>query len=311
MLAVVFPGQGSQAIGMATDFAREHAAARQVLEEADDAFGGPLSRLIAEGPESELQRTEITQPAIVAASIAMYRVIEPRLPEAPAFFAGHSLGEYSALVAAGGLALGDAVRLVRRRGALMQEAVPRGAGEMAAVIGLSGDEVARVCAATDGVVGPANFNSPEQTVIAGAAQAVQAAVAALKQAGARRVVSLAVSAPFHCELMRPAMEKLTGELAECDFRDLRRPVIANVDAEPYEKADEARARLREQVCAPVRWVDGVRRMVASGVKAQLEIGPGKVLSGLAARIERGLARANVATLEDVDAALAVVDGAAA
>lgn len=306
MLAVVFPGQGSQAVGMSTDFAAAHPAAREVFEEADEAFGGPLSKLIAEGPESELQRTEITQPAIVTASIAAWRVVEPQLGGPPAFFAGHSLGEYSALVAAGGLTLGDAVRLVRRRGAFMQEAVPQGQGEMAAVMGLTNEEVARTCASIDGVVAPANLNSPSQTVIAGAADAVQAAIAKLKQAGAKRVVPLAVSAPFHSALMRPAMLKLSAELASCPFAEQRVPVVSNVDAAPYTSPDVARERLREQVCAPVRWVELVRTMRSAGVSVQLEVGPGKVLSGLAARIDRGLARASVATTDEVAPALAAV-----
>ncbi|MEE9280880.1 MAG: ACP S-malonyltransferase [Myxococcota bacterium] len=309
MLAVVFPGQGSQAVGMARDFVRAEPAARQVLEEADAAFGGSLSKLIAEGPESELQQTEVTQPAILAASIAIYRAIEPRLPAPPAFFAGHSLGEYSALVAAGGLSLGEAVKLVRHRGALMQDAVPSGEGEMAAILGLASEQVAAVCAEVDGVVAPANFNSPAQTVIAGAREPVQAACERLRAAGARRVVGLAVSAPFHCELMAPAMEKLGPALADASFSDLRVPVISNVTAEPYRTAAEARERLRDQVCAPVRWVDCVKRLVDDGVRALLEVGPGKVLSGLAARIDSELVRANVEKLGDVDGALARVTGA--
>ncbi len=296
---------------MATDFAAAHESARRVFEEADEAFGGPLSRLIAEGPESELQKTEITQPAIVTASIAIYRVIEPQLPEPPAFFAGHSLGEYSALVAAGGLSLRDAVRLVRRRGSFMQQAVPQGVGGMAAIIGLSGDEVASACAAVGGVVAPANFNAPQQTVIAGEAAAVQAAGEALKEAGARRVVALQVSAPFHCELMAPAMEKLAAELAECGFSAQQIPVVSNVDARPYTAPDVARERLREQVCSPVRWVDCVKHLVDSGVRVELEVGPGNVLSGLAARIDRGLARASIGKLDEVEAALVSVGEALA
>ena len=306
MFAVVFPGQGSQAVGMAADFADAHAEARQVLEEADDAFGGPLSSWLRKGPEERLRRTEVTQPAILAASLAIYRVLEPRLPSPPALFAGHSLGEYSALVAAGALDLGAAVALVRQRGALMQQAVPEGQGAMLAVMGLDGAEVARVCATIEGPVAPANLNSPVQTVIAGSAEHVAAAGKALKQAGAKRVIELDVSAPFHTELMAPAMEKLTPVLAETSFRDARAPIVSNVTAEPYQKADDARARLREQVCAPVRWVECVQRLIADGARLQLEVGPGKVLSGLAARIDRSLARANVATLSDLDPALTAV-----
>jgi [acyl-carrier-protein] S-malonyltransferase len=304
MLAVVFPGQGSQTIGMAMDFVRAHAEARAAVDEADTAFGGGLRRLLESGPALELARTEVTQPAILAASIAIWRVVEPRLPCAPVLFAGHSLGEYSAIVAAGGLPLADAVRLVRRRGALMQEAVPEGEGAMAAIVGLEAALVARICAETDGVVAPANFNSPVQTVIAGRRAAVLLAGERMTAAGAKRVIALEVSAPFHCELMAPAMEKLMPELEAARFSELRVPVLSNVDAQPYRSAALARARLREQVCAPVRWVECVQRLVTSGVKLELEVGPGKVLSGLAAKIDRALGRANVEKLEDLDGALA-------
>ncbi|MEX2207595.1 MAG: ACP S-malonyltransferase [Myxococcota bacterium] len=304
MLAVVFPGQGSQTVGMAMDFARAHAEARAALDEADAAFGGGLLRRLESGPASDLARTEITQPAILAASIAIWRVVEPRLPSAPVLFAGHSLGEYSALVAAGGLPLGEAVRLVRRRGALMQEAVPEGEGAMAAVLGLDPAEVTRICAEVDGVVAPANFNSPVQTVIAGRRQAVSLACERMSAAGAKRVVALDVSAPFHCELMAPAMEKLAPELEAARFTELRVPVVSNVDAQPYTSAALARTRLREQVCAPVRWVDCVKQLVSTGATLELEVGPGKVLSGLAAKIDRALGRANVEKLEDLDASLA-------
>jgi [acyl-carrier-protein] S-malonyltransferase len=304
MFAVVFPGQGSQSVGMALDFARAFGEARAVLDEAEAAFGGGLLGRIEKGPESELARTEITQPAILSASIAIWRVVEKRLPRLPSLFAGHSLGEYSALVAAGGLPLGDAVKLVRRRGALMQEAVPEGEGAMAAVMGLDAEAIARVCAGVDGVVAPSNFNSPAQTVIAGRRAAVSAAGEALLAAGAKRVIPLDVSAPFHCELMASAMEKLTPELAAAHFADWRTPVVANVDAKPYREAAQARARLREQVCAPVRWVECVQALVGSGARVQLEVGPGKVLSGFAAKIDRALGRANVEKVEDLEPALA-------
>jgi len=304
MLAVVFPGQGSQTVGMALDFARAEAVARAALDEADAAFGGGLLARIEKGPESELARTEITQPAILSASIAIWRVVAAKLPRPPALFAGHSLGEYSAVVAAGGLPLADAVKLVRRRGALMQEAVPEGEGAMAAVLGLDPDAITRVCSEVGGVVAPANYNSPVQTVIAGRREAVSAAEKALLAAGAKRVVPLDVSAPFHCELMKSAMEKLTPELAAAGFRDFATPVIANVDARPYTTAADARAKLREQVCAPVRWVACTQALLAAGAKLQLEVGPGKVLSGLAAKIDRALGRANVEKLEDLAPALA-------
>jgi [acyl-carrier-protein] S-malonyltransferase len=306
MYAIVFPGQGSQSVGMASDFCREYSAARAVLAEADEALGAPLSRWIAEGPEALLRRTEITQPAILAASLAAYRVLEPRLARPPAHLAGHSLGEYTALVAAGALSLSDAVRLVRRRGQLMQEAVPEGTGAMSAVLGLPGEAVARVCAELSGSVAPANFNAPEQTVIAGLASDVELAEAALREAGARRVIRLEVSAPFHCALMRPAMEKLAPLLAETGFCEAGVPVVSNVTAEPYRAPREARERLRQQVCAPVRWVSCVQRMQGDGVRLLVEVGPGSVLSGLAARIDRSLQRAHVAVPTDLAAAEAAV-----
>lgn len=311
MYSVVFPGQGSQAVGMAVDFAGAHPAAREVFEQADAAFGGGLAKLIQEGPEAELRRTEVTQPAILTASIAIWRALESRLPAPPTLFAGHSLGEYSALVAAGALALGDAVKLVRRRGALMQQAVPEGEGAMSAILGLAPERVAEVCAGVDGSVAPANFNTPVQTVIAGSAAAVAAAGEALTAAGAKRVIPLEVSAPFHCELMAPAAEQLAAVLAETAFEDAHTPVVSNVTAEPYTAAADARDLLHRQVCASVRWVEGVARQQQAGVRLQLEVGPGKVLSGMAAKIERGLGRANVERLDDVDKALAAVEEACA
>ena len=306
MLAVVFPGQGSQAIGMALDFARAHDAARETFKEAEEAFGGGLLERIESGPAEELARTEITQPAVLAASVAIWRCVEPRLPAPAGIFAGHSLGEYAALVAAGGLPLGDAVRLVRRRGAFMQDAVPAGEGEMLAVMGLEASAVAAACAEVEGPVAPANLNSPVQTVIAGARDAVRAAGENCKAAGAKRVVPLPVSAPFHCELMRPAAERLAPELGAAPFRDWERPVVSNVSARAYTRAEDARRLLYEQVCSPVRWVECVGALAAAGATAQLEVGPGKVLSGLAARIDRRLPRANVETLDDLEPALATL-----
>lgn len=288
---------------MSLDFAERHPEARAVFEEADDALALPLSRWVAEGDVEHLRRTEVAQPAILTASLAVFRAVEPRLPKEIRFFAGHSLGEYAALVAAGALELADAVRLVRRRGQLMQQAVPEGHGAMAAVIGLSGDDVARVCAAIAAPVAPANFNSPVQTVIAGSAEAVAKACAELEKAGAKRIVPLEVSAPFHCELMQPAMQALTAPLADTPFSNARVPVISNVTAEPYVDPETARKLLREQVCAPVRWVGCVERMKAGGARVQLEVGPGSVLSGLVARIDRALVRAHISELGDVETAL--------
>ncbi len=291
---------------MGMDFSVAHPAAREVFQEADQAFGGPLSKWIAEGPEESLRRTEITQPAILTASIAAYRVLDPQLPARPSLLAGHSLGEYTALVAGGGLCLADAVRLVRRRGAFMQEAVREGEGAMAAIMGLDGLSIARICAETRGRVAPANFNTPVQTVIAGEVKAVEEAREALLAAGAKRAVTLDVSAPFHCEMMAPAVARLEEVLAETRFQDVKVPVVSNVTARSYQTADEARTLLREQVCAPVRWLDGIRYQIEAGVALQLEVGPGTALSGMAAKIDRRLRRANVSVLEDVEPALARV-----
>jgi [acyl-carrier-protein] S-malonyltransferase len=311
VLALVFPGQGSQEVGMASDFCARYPLARQTLEEADDALGWPLSRRIAEGPEEELRRTEVQQPAVLAASIAMYRVLVSELSDTPVCLAGHSLGEYTALVAAGALELADALRLVQQRGALMQEAVPEGRGEMAAVLGIGSDAVERACAEAGGAVTPANYNAPEQTVIAGERDAVRAAGELAKKAGARRVLTLPVSAPFHCPLMRPAMEKLAPILAETPFLDLRAPVVSNVTAEPYRQGSEARELLRQQVCAPVQWVRGVRQLRALGARVVVEVGPGKVLTGLVGRIEPELVRASLPDVESLARVHAALAGARA
>ncbi len=311
MLAVVFPGQGAQEIGMAMEFVRAFPEARAVFEEVDQATGLPLSRWIERGPAEVLQRTEIAQPAILAASLAIYRVLEPRIEGRIAYLAGHSLGEYSALVVAGALGLGDAACLVRRRGTLMQEAVPEGEGGMIAVLGLSGEEVVRVCASVEGAVSPANFNGPRQTVVAGEREALAAAAAALEAAGASKLIRLPVSAPFHCSLMTRAQEKLAPALTETCFWNARVPVISNVTAQAYTSLEDARALLREQVCAPVRWVDCVQTLVRAGVRVQLEVGPGRVLSGLAPKIEPGLVCASVEKPDDLEGALARVEEALA
>jgi [acyl-carrier-protein] S-malonyltransferase len=305
LLALLFPGQGSQEVGMGRDVCEASPAARAVFERADAALGLPLSRLCFEGPEEELLRTEIQQPALLTTSIALLRALEEQGPLAPAFVLGHSLGEYTALVAAGALAFEDGVTLVHARGRFMQEAVPPGRGAMAAVLGLGAEAVAEACREaareTGAVVSPANLNAPEQTVIAGEAHAVERASALAKAAGARRTVPLPVSAPFHCALMRPAAEKLGAELARVRFAAPSPPVISNVEAEP--NADPARIPwlLAEQVTAPVRFVDCVRRLAALGVRQVLEVGPGGVLTGLVARIERGLERERVGTLAELRA----------
>ncbi|HSS45134.1 MAG TPA: ACP S-malonyltransferase [Thermoanaerobaculia bacterium] len=293
-LALLFPGQGSQFVGMGKALCDVSAAARAVFVEADAVLGFALSRLCFEGPEEELKLTVNTQPAILTHSIAALRDLESRFPErlaGAAFAAGHSLGEYSAGVATRALGFAEALRLVRQRGRFMQEAVPPGVGAMAAVIGLPVEEVEAACreAAQQEIVGPANFNSPEQTVIAGHADAVGRASQVCKSRGAKRVLPLPVSAPFHCALMAPARERMRPMLESTEFRDPAFPVVTNVDAQVCARGAPLREALIRQIDSPVRWVESVRRLAAEGVNRALEIGPGSVLGGLARRTERGVA----------------------
>ena len=292
--AFLFPGQGSQAVGMGQALAREFPEARAVFAAADDALGTSLSRLCFEGPESELVLTRNTQPAILTVSAAAHAVYAARAPQAD-FVAGHSLGEYSALVAARSLSLPDAVRAVRERGTLMQEAVPAGTGAMAAVLGLEPEAVARVCAEAAGgeVVSAANFNSPEQTVIAGSTAAVERASAKLKDSGAKRVVPLPVSAPFHCALMEPVKARLAEVLARCTISAPAIPVVTNVEARPNTDAARVVPLLLEQVSAPVRWLETIRFLHGAGVTRMVELGPGRVLSGLVKRIAKDVEVLNV------------------
>jgi [acyl-carrier-protein] S-malonyltransferase len=292
-LALLFPGQGSQSVGMGKALYEGSAAARAVFDAADAALGFSISKLCFEGPEEELKLTANTQPAILTHSIAALEDLRSRFPErleGAAFTAGHSLGEYSADVAAGALAFGDAVRLVRERGRFMQEAVPAGVGAMAAIVGLAPSEVDAACAeaAQGEVVAPANYNSPEQTVIAGHAAAVERAGKACLARGAKRAIPLPVSAPFHCALMSPAREKMRPLLEAAAVAAPRLPVVTNVDAVPARDAGALRSALVRQVDSPVRWVESVQRLAREGVDRALEIGPGNVLAGLVRRIEKGI-----------------------
>ena len=300
-LAFVFPGQGSQYVGMGKDLSAEFALARETFAEADDALGFSLSGLCFAGPEADLKLTENTQPAILAASIAALRVLEAETPLRPAFVAGHSLGEYSALVAVGALKFSDAVKVVRERGLLMQQAVPAGQGAMAVVLGLEMDAVGALCAdaARGEVVSPANFNGAGQVVIAGAKSAVQRAMALAKERGAKRVLDLPVSAPFHCQLMQPAAEGLERTLHDVAVQPFDIGVITNAEADVNRSAERVKALLIEQAVRPVRWEESVKKLVALNCQRAIEIGPGKILKGLMTRIERNMELENFEAPQDL------------
>ena len=304
-LAFCFPGQGSQAVGMGRAFHDASPAARAVFEEASDTLGFDVAKLCFEGPESELQLTANTQPTVLTVSVAGARLLAER-GLAPAVVGGHSLGEYSALVAAGALAFADAVRVVRLRGEFMQEAVPVGTGAMAAILGAELPVVEAICReAADGeVLDVANINSPGQIVVAGHRSAVERAVAVAPAHGIKRTVVLPVSAPFHCRLMAPAAERLTAVLSEIRAADPRTPVVRNVDAELTTRADDVRPFLVRQVTAPVRWTDCVGRMAREGCRTFLEVGPGKVLTGLLKRIDGALTGVAVEDVAGIDRAAA-------
>lgn len=303
MIAFLFPGQGSQYIGMGADFCAEFAVARRTFEEASDALGVNVANLCFEGEAATLALTANAQPAILTTSVAALRVVLEETEIRPDLVAGHSLGEFTALVASECLGFSDAVCTVRKRGEFMQEAVPAGIGKMAAVLGLTSEQVSELCAEVAGeeaVVSPANFNSPTQTVISGEARAVEAASELAKEKGARRVVELEVSAPFHCSLMEPAAARLKDVLGEIDFRPIKYPVVTNVGAKANSDSSRVADILVEQVVSPVRWAESLEFLKDSGVSEFLEIGPSKVLSGLVKRTLKGVRCAGIEKTEELN-----------
>jgi len=309
-LAYIFPGQGSQFAGMGKDLAANFAAAKRIIEAADDALGSSISALCFDGPAEALQLTENTQPAILTVSVAALAALQAEGLRAPDYVAGHSLGEYSALVGAGGLTATDAVRTVRARGRYMQEAVPVGVGAMAAILGLDLEAIKGACdeAKQGQICSPANINSPGQVVIAGHAEAIERAMELLKERGAKRTIKLNVSAPFHCALMMPAQERLAADLSSLPFQDLAVPVVTNVGANAIDSGSAAREALIRQVSAPVRWLESIEFLIREGVDTFVEVGPGKVLCGLLRQIDRGVRGLNVEDAASLKATMAALSG---
>ncbi len=299
----VFPGQGSQSVGMLVDIAAQCPEIEETFQQAAAALGEPLWELAVNGPEERQNQTEITQPLLLTASVALWNAWRARGGAAPQVMAGHSLGEYSALVCAGALPFDEAVRLVHQRGRFMQAAVPQGEGAMAAIMGLEDEQIGACCDRVDGVVSPANYNAPGQVVIAGSAAAVDAAVALCKDAGARRAVLLRVSGPFHCALMEPAIADFSAELDRVNLSMPGVPVVHNVDAQEATSVAELRQKLLAQIASPVRWVDCVGEMTRRGAQRFVECGPGAVLAGLIKRIDRSKNVAGLATPDGFSQAL--------
>lgn len=304
-MAIVFPGQGSQALGMLADIAQEHDIVKQTFSQASAVLGYDLWALVQDGPSEDLNRTDRTQPALLAASVALWRVWCEQNGQQPDYLAGHSLGEYSALVCAGAIDFEDAIKLVELRGQYMLEAVPEGVGSMAAIIGLDDDAIAKACneASDDQVVSPVNYNSPGQVVIAGHKEAVDRASVLCKEAGAKRALPLAVSVPSHCSLMTPAADKLASQLEQIEVKAPSLPVVNNVDVAIETNPTAIKDALKRQLFSPVRWSQTVQFFAANDVALQIEVGPGKVLSGLAKRIDKSVAGIATTDLTNLTSAL--------